>query len=466
MRRLAPLLALAPLLLPRLALPCSVVPTYVAPTNVELVALAPVIVLARAEDELDGDTYQGRVELKITRVLRGTTTADRLQVRGYTRDDYGPSAAADFSKARPGAYRGGCLASDYQIGRTYLLLLSDRHELLSFPFTRINEEVEPNGDPWLTAVSEYVRVAELSTPAAKVEALRQLIAAGARPEASQTARAIAADVGAHLRAPTPYKPFAELQPMFKEADPKAKTRALMAIGTGADPAAKPFMRALVEELIQGTPPTPWRPTLTAVAAYYEKVDDLATLTKLCALYVSIGAEHKQARWPLMWLLIHRATAAEQPCLEGALQGADDEEAGRLVEWFLRHPSAAALDNLRNRVGTDREKLSAITIGLAGMGDPAILAWAKAKLAAPPDAERWIAAYAIAASPTPEGDALARGIIAKGGEDLIHLIQGYKDAQHRLVDTRLKQLDRQTSLSAEARSWLRRTLDERTPARER
>ncbi len=473
MRHLVPVLALALLFLPHPALPCSVVPTYVPPTNVELVVLAPVIVVALAEDEIHADTYEGQVEFKVTRVLRGEAPAEKLLLRGYTRDYFGPSAKADFSQARPGAYRGGCVASDYQIGRYYLLFLINGHQLLSLPFTRVNEEVEPSGDPWVAAVTEYVRIAVLSTPSAKAEGLRALIEAGARPGASDTARAIAADVTSHLGAATPYKLFGELKPMAEASDAKARVRALMAIGTGADPAAKAFMRALVEELSQGAPPVPWRAALTAVAAYYEKVDDPPAVSKLCALYTSIGSEHKRARWPLMWLLIHRATAAEQSCLERALEGADDEEAGRLVEWFVGHPSPPARENLRKRQGADAEKLYAITIGLAGMGDPAVVAWAKAKLTGAqrgavasggppttPDADRWVAAYAIAASPTREADVLAQEIMARGGEDLIYLIQGYKDARHKHVEARLKQLERQKTLGAEARRWLRRTIDER------
>jgi hypothetical protein len=143
----------------------------------------------------------------------------------------------------------------------------------------------------------------------------------------------------------------------------------------------------------------------------------------------------------------------------ALAGADDEEAGRLAAWFVKHPAAAALDDTRARVGNDYAAKWELALALAGMGDAKVVAWAKHRLADPPDDDRWIALYVLALSPRKDADLLARKVIAKGGEDLTALIQGYKDAAHPRADARLKEIAVR-ALTAEQKQWLDRTIEER------
>jgi len=76
--------------------------------------------------------------------------------------------------------------------------------------------------------------------------------------------------------------------------------------------------------------------------------------------------------------------------------------------------------------------------------------------------RWVALYAIARSPLPEADTLAGAILQRGGPDLVVLIQGYGEARHPRAERRLAELGRRTDLSAEAKQWLDRALDERKP----
>ncbi|MEJ7596537.1 MAG: hypothetical protein WKG01_01400 [Kofleriaceae bacterium] len=119
------MVALAALLLaaPRPAEACSLVRTFVPPTNVELVARAPQIVIAKV---VAGTARGLGVELEVTRTLRGTSFPKGTRLALFGRLDRYAGASKDrfdFRGARPGAYAGSCVAMDYQIDRSYLLLL-------------------------------------------------------------------------------------------------------------------------------------------------------------------------------------------------------------------------------------------------------------------------------------------------------------------------------------------------------
>ena len=439
---------------------CSVGSTFMPPTNVELVASTPAIVVARATAE------NGRqVELTVTRVIKGALKiGDSVRVNGSTQRYFGASKPDDFSRARKGAYAGSCTAWDYKRGKHFLLFLEHARgdwRTRGVPFTRVNEEVDAGGDPWTTAVIAYTRFAGLPA-AARQQALAALVARGTRANATAADKAIAADVQHHLATPTPFKSFAELDAMYRVATPDQRHRIALAIGVGGDRAARAFMKNLVAAVRAGTSTIDRRIALDAIAAYYVKVSDPPVLSQIAELYVALGTKTKQERWDLMWLLIKRADARQQHAMERALAGADDEEAGRLVEWFAKSPSAVALRDVKRRVGRDYAKKWQLAIGLAALGDPGVLAWAKQQLAAPVHDDRWIALYAIAVSPRADADALVPGIIARGGEDLESLIQGYEKAHHLRVDVRLRELAAR-KLEPEARKWLDRTQKARASA---
>lgn len=445
---------------------CSVVRTYIAPTNVELVATTPRIVIAKAVDTIAPTTSRDEsyVEMEVTAVLKGggVQKGERFRVRGSTQQYYGASAKTDFSKARKGAYVGSCTAWDYAEGRHYLLFLDSyggTWATRGTPFTRVNEEVEPANDPWTIAVTKYIAITALATPDDRRKALDALVAAGAKKGATATDKAIAADITAHLAAPTPVKSFAELDAMWRGTTDRS--RVAIAIGTGGDPAAKGFMKELVESVATNAPLVDARVALLAIGAYYLKVSDPPVLAKVAELYVALGTQAKQARWDVMWLLIKRADASHRAVMERALAGADDEEAGRLVEWFAKFPSKTAHDDIAKRVGGHYAEKRELALGLAALGDKDIVAWAKKQLAAKQRGDdRWIALYAIAMSPLPEADALVPGILSREGEDLVSLIQGYGKARHAKVDKRLAEIGAKPGLAAEARTWLDRTIADR------
>jgi len=449
---------------------CSPTRTYLPPTNYELVATTPRIVIAKAVRAIvpttkDDDDYQ--IELDVTSVLKGPgKVGERVFVRGSTMRYLGASKKDDFSRARKGAYAGSCTAWDYKLDKHYLVFLTEwngQWHTRGEPFTRVNEEVDPKHDPWTIAVTTYAKIAAMPKLDDREQAFDELVARGAKPGATPTDKAIASDITWHLATPSPYKSFAELDAMYRKAVPDDRDRIVLAIGTSGDQAAKAFMKELVSSLRTGTPIVDAHVALMAIGAYYVKVSDPPTLSQIAELYVSLGTKAKQARWDVMWLLIKRADASHQGVMERALLGADDEEAGRLVEFFVKSPSDAARKEIKRRVGGRYGEHWEMAIGLAGLGDKDIITWAAKQIATKPgDEHRWVAFYAIAMSPLPAADALVPKIVAKGGDDLNSLIQGYEKARHAKVDHRLAELGKTPKLPAEARKWLERTISARKP----
>jgi len=421
---------------------CSVTATFMPPTNVELVAKAPRIVVARVVAAAGAE----QVELEVTRVLKGSgiQAGDSIRVRGALIRYRGASKPGDFSRARPGAYAGSCTAWDYAVKKSYILLLDQyggQWDTVGTPFTRVNEEAEPI---WLRAVEEYIRIGAISDPTKQREALDALIAA---------------DVDLHLRTPSPHKPFIELRRMLdKTNDSQERARIVLAIGVGGDPAARGRMGVWVAEARQGNPPVDERILFEAIGAYYAVVPDERALGEIGELYVSLGTKRKQERWSLMNLLIDRAGDKHKEVMGRALAGADDEEAGRLAAWFVRHPTPGAIADIRARIGSAYAARWELALALAGMGDGKVVAWAKRRIADPPDDERWIALYVLARSPRKDADAAARKVIKAGGEDLTSLIQGYGEAHHPRADARLKEIGGLT-LTAEQKKWLDRAVDD-------
>jgi hypothetical protein len=448
---------------------CSPGPGFMPPTNYELAATSKRIVIAKAVGANKAkDLGDSGIEVEVTAVLKGTgKVGEKLPVRGSTIGYMGASPKNDFSRARKGAYAGSCTAYDYKLGRHYLLFLvedEDKWDTRGDPFTRVNEEVDPKDDPWTIAVKKYIEIAALPKLADRRKAFEALIARGKQAKATATDKAISDDIATHIARPTPYKSFAELDEMYRLATPDERNAIVEAIGGTGDVAARGFMKDLVAAVRAGTTPIARDIALEAIGTYYQKVADPPVLTQVAELYVALGSKAKQARWELMWLLIRRADASHVNVMERALAGADDEEAGRLVEWFAKAPSESARKNIAKRVaGAYREKWE-LAIGLAGLGDKDVIAWAGKLLAAPPpkggDDRRFVATYAIAMSPLPEADALVPKVIANGGEDLVTLIQGYQKAAHANADRRLAEIAKLPKLSADAKEWLDRTIKSR------
>jgi hypothetical protein len=438
--------------------------TYVQPTNVELVARSPVIVVAKATAERDnpgGDLP--RIELEVTRVIRGTGLAvgDTVAVDGSTKQYLGASKTkTDFSTARKGAYAGACVAYDYELGAHFLLLLEPDAagwRTGRAPFTRVNEEVDPKGDAWTTAVTAYARIADLATAEARRRAIDELVAAGTAKGASAADKAIAADVVAHLAAPTPDKPLADLQSMYDTRTGEVRDHALISMAVRGDAEARPLFAGLVTELAAGKTAVKSNIAQLAIAAYYEQVADRDAFAALAIYYAGLPSDDRTL---LSQLMVQRAEDADRELMERALAGANDREATRLATWFLDHPSTAATAEVVKRIGGAYGQHHELARTLAGMGDKHVIKWAKATVAAKTNTgyDRAVAIDAIAVSPRKDADALARKIIKAGGDDLRTLINGYGYARHGRVEARLEQIGAKRGLSAEARRSLSHTRD--------
>lgn len=459
MTRLVLLATLVALADPRPADACSVTRTFVPPTNLELVAQAPEIVIVKV---IAGTAGGYTVDVVVTRSLRGTKLPKgaKFSVDGFLEGYRGPSPDRfDFTKARPGAYAGSCTAWDFALDKHYLLLLDAKLGTVSVPFARVNEEIDPTSDPWLTAVIEYIKIADAPL-AARRKQIDALIARGKKKQPSKLDAAIAADLAAHLVTPSVHKSFAELEQMLANApDAHTRNRVVIAIGTGGDPASRRFLVDLLADVAAKTAIVDDFTAYAAIGAYFELFPDPTTIGAIVRHFTASKAQGHD-RWPLMLVITKHADASHQKDMLAALATTSDEEASRFVNYFARFPSQEATRHIRARIGKDFEKArSELVIGVAGMGDPDVLAWAKKKLAAKPDDKRWVAVYAVAWSPLPAADILARQIMSRNGDDLATLADGYGGAHHAQVDARIAEIGK-LKLSRAAAEALQRTLDRR------
>jgi hypothetical protein len=465
------------LLSPRGASACSVSSDFLPPSNYELVRLAGQIVLARAVSATSGG-----VTFEVVEALRGSALKpkDVITLEGYVGRYAGPSPVGDFSAARPGAASGGCIAYDYEVGRQFLLLLrgqGPRWATVGIPFARVNEEVTTPGDPWLASVRRYAQVAALADPVKERAALEALRAQAERSPSPSLPEALAVDIARHTRTPSAYKTFAELKAMYDAAPPdRSKGRVLLAITMRGDPAAGPFVAQILKQAQAN--PAGSGPLLDPLAHYYDKVPDSRSLQDLADLYVQLGTTRGHARWQIMWTLIHRAGPVHRPTMLKAIEGADDEEAGRLAAWFARYPSPEAQAHLTKRLRGDFENKTELTFALAAMGAKAPLDWAFGVLRTPsapqrtsnthsfrvgdkPDT-RWVAPYVVARSPLPEADRAAATIIRARQDDFITLVQGYEEASHAHAERRLKEIAALPDLNDIERVWLDRAVRAHAP----
>lgn len=418
------------------------------------------IVVARAVEEVETtERFLGtEVRFEVIEVIAGEGLAVGGTIRspGSTERYHGRSKADDFSGARLGAYIGGCTAYDYALAKRYLLFLGrykGAWHVAGPPFTRVNEEVDAGSDPWVDAVRHYARIAALASRAARTEALRALIERGRARDADHAAVALAADVERHFAHPSPHKSFAELEPLYEAASGRAKGQALIAIGVGADPAARAFMRARTAELCDGEGAVDADTAVLAIGKYYEKVVDEGAIEPLGRIYIAMGSAQKGWRRPLTWALIYGAGPAHTELMNDVFESADDEDAGGLSEWIGRYPTRRGLTLLWARVGDDHRDRYEMTMALAAGGDSRVVAWALERLKKRSSEDRWVAVYVIGHSPRDEADAAAAQIIAGGGEDLVWLLEAYGTARHVSVVRRLEQIGRRQHLSEKARHRL-------------
>lgn len=94
--------------------------------------------------------------------------------------------------------RGTCVAWDYRSEGTFVFFLKriDRKWALDArPLSRSNEEIDPQGDLWEEAITQYVKLAKLAPAKARRERAR-IVALGKQPDATEAQREISGDLEA------------------------------------------------------------------------------------------------------------------------------------------------------------------------------------------------------------------------------------------------------------------------------
>jgi hypothetical protein len=282
----------------------------------------------------------------------------------------------------------------------------------------------------------------------ELKKLRQMALAGRIPDEEDPDRLIGL-IDNHLDSPTPTKSFADLISLYSKSPEQKQRQVLWAFSWGKHKEAANFFTTLLEK------PVPLN--------YLGPISEYITQTKNIALLVRLGEDYptleKESRWPLMWALIKTADERHLSLMLAALKSADKEEAGRLADWFVRHPVNEATEIVRGLVGRSYQQNWELALSLAGMGDVGTLEWAREFMNSQ-HKDRWMAHYTIAYSPLDEADRLAKSVIeGNDPEALSSLIQGYGDSHNPNRWNRLRDVINLKDRNPEVDSWLRRTLEE-------
>lgn len=407
----------------------SVGPGFLRLSNYELVKAADDIALARAVGACTQSADYVRFDVE--RSLKGIYAGREVIAFGSLQPDRycGPSKSGDFSRARPGTYRGMGSAHDYLAGKRYLLFLRKRpvwsaldNELWGEQIvkeevwvvgvqalSRGREEINGRDDPWLRTVKAYVKIAALKNYDLEKQRLRGLL-----PEGNDDPRDLPAgmvdDIERHFATISPMKSYNDLMAFLKDGvSPRQRQQVLYALAQAHHPEAFALVR---------------RETLAA--------KDVATLLRYL-----LGVEHPRRTTALVELFpLLRSEDLKRDALGGLLQpsiAVNEDQVLRLIEhvspaemsgelvarWIATHPTDRTIKALRERVGDAYDKHWRMSQALAHLGDPGMLAWAVKAL----DTDRYVrAVYAIGYCPTDEAFSAAKKIIVGGDEKKIQILR--------------------------------------------
>jgi hypothetical protein len=229
---------------------CSTVRGYVPPTNYEIVKTARHIALCEAKEyRTDVDGF-GEFTFSVLEVLKGEIPVDTIYVRGTDRFE-GRGNESDFSSPRPGAFSGGCVATDFRVGKIYLLFLVEddgRWWVSAPPFTRASEEVAGRDAPWVLTVRRYVAISRLENYDHEVDALERLRLLSMRDTDRGIVPAeLGPDIARHFSTPTHLKSLNDLKKFLSAADDQSeKNQILWTITLIETDAATRFLEEVAE----------------------------------------------------------------------------------------------------------------------------------------------------------------------------------------------------------------------------
>lgn len=440
------------------AVGCSTVIGYVRPTNYELVKQATAIVVAQAVSFKRQKTFRGHhsglFEFKVLEKLKGDCNATSLSVQGD--DDFrswGDPEDFSFNKGD----HGPCNATDYKLNAQYVLFLEnwkDKWVVSGPPFTRINVMVEGTNAPWVKAVRQYARVAALDNYEQEKDGLRD-VRARALAKDPACPPGLVKDIDSHFLKPTPTKSFNDLKKLYQETeDLDTREYVLWAFVLGKKEDAKEFIR----ELMKGDD---WKMYINPVCRYISEF-------QLTGFHEPLAAELAfTEKWFPRQMLLHglvgTANASQQDFMQRVLESLNSEEvqeeAEILADWFITHPSPAAVKHYTALAQTNYAEAWKLTFKLAEMGDTNVIHWAHA-FAKRKSNEAWMAYCVYARSPLPVADELARKVISKGDSDeLTWLVQGYMDSKRTNRLDRLKEIVALKSKNRNLTYWLRRAFED-------
>jgi hypothetical protein len=425
----------------------------VRPTNYELVREADAVVLANAMAfEKKGDTRLGSsfgtFRFKILERIKGDYREEFVSVEGDNNiRSWGEPDDFSFTKAD----HGPCNPTDYQLGSNYVLFLrafKGKWHVDGPSFSRVNVLVEGTNAPWTRAVRDYTRIAGLHDYEKEKAALHKIRSRDATDDKSY-ASALARDIDAHFGKPTPAKSFSDLRTLYDQTeDATIRERVLWACARGE----KQDARELFTQLLRSGE---WLNHVPPVCSYVAQVKLTGFHEKFTLALATNQTEHE--RRMILAALAGSAESSDQAMMQGVLESVSKQETEILANWFVKHPSQAAINHVTKLAAKDYAEESNLTFMLAGMGDTNVLRWAD-EFVKHPGERSWVGYYVFAISPLPEADLLARQVIQRGdSDDLIWLVQGYEYSGRKDRLDRLKEAAALKTKSQKLIYWIRRTL---------
>jgi hypothetical protein len=198
---------------------CSVVGDYVRPSNFELVQIADAIVIATPEAEDASDT-DGAVVFRVESSVKGVAP-ERLSLGRAVLGRPSPSELSDLSGSHPEGHAGPCNRMSFAKDGRYLLFLErdgERWRMLSFPFSRVNEDYAGEDNGWVRSVRRYLRLQESLSPMEQIAALRQMAESGREPGGTELSRDERADIADHLGSISQWKPTGFLLGLYERLE--------------------------------------------------------------------------------------------------------------------------------------------------------------------------------------------------------------------------------------------------------
>ncbi|MCP4109411.1 MAG: hypothetical protein GY749_28450 [Desulfobacteraceae bacterium] len=454
---------------------CRLTSDYLQPSNYELVKTTEVIILAEAVAFKRKERNTGDFRFNVLQILKGSFRNSFLISSGS--DDFiSGSKENDFSSVRSGVSRVACEADDYRIGHKYLLFMNRGKSGWSIsgpPFTRINEEVDSQYSPWVTAVKYYIRISSLNSYEKEKTELKKLRAKALKGDnTAKYPASLISDIDSHFSTPSENKSYEDLMSLYRKASSDyERETVLWALANGKHPKAVPLFRSMIEN---GS----WKDYIIPVCEYISVVKEAGNTRILASAFlrykqecesgcppgnkkcISYNCKRTDYQYSVLNALVELGDKKDKDIMLAVLKRANEREAFILSKWFVRNYSADAIRIIQDSLNKKYIEKQDVTLALARIGDNEVLKWAEEHIKTETDEHRWLSYYVIAISPLPEANLPARKIIhGNYQKGIIWLVQGYGKSytgEHKWIF--LKEISALKQKSEELKICIRRTLE--------